>query len=133
MFAKPSVVLPDVEAWAVTYLTAALAARVESYADATVSNKVPDETPARLVTVRDDGGPRGEVTRSAAVAVNVWCDTEADASDLARLVVALLEQAPGNGPVVGWSSTAGPTRVPEESGRPHWFATVDLVVRGSAL
>jgi hypothetical protein len=132
MFAKPPVVFPNVEAWAVAYLTASLGARVEDYADATV-DIVPRADVARMVTVRDDGGPRGDVTRTAAVAVNAWADADADAADLVLLVVALLERAPGNGPIVGYVSTAGPTRVPEESGRPHWFATVDLTVRGSAL
>jgi hypothetical protein len=131
MFAKPPVVFPNVEAWAVAYLTASLGARDEDYADATVD--IVPSSAARIVTVRDDGGPRGDVTRSAAVAVNVWADTDADAADLVLLAVALLEQSPGNGPIVGYVSTAGPTRVPEESGRPHWFATVDLTVRGSAL
>lgn len=135
MFAKPAVVFTDLEAWAVGYLATALAARAESFTeDVTVSNRVPDVIPARLVTVRDDGGSRSAtVTKSSALGVNVWASSEEDASDLARMVVALLENAGGDAPVVGHSGTSGPVRVPEESGTPHWFASVDLVHRGASL
>lgn len=133
MFSKPTVIFADVEAWAVGYLDAELTASAEPYADATVSNRAPKRLPARMVTVRDDGGPRSSVTKVASLAVNVWAQTEEDASDLMRLVVALLESATAEGPIVGHESTSGPSRVPEESGVPHWFASVDLVHRGTSL
>jgi len=135
VFAKPAVVFTDLEAWAVTYLVAALAARAESYASGvTVSNRVPEALPARLVTVRDDGGPRSPtVTKTSSLGVNVWASSAADATDLARLVVALLEQSAGSGPVKGSTATSGPYRVPEQSGTPHWYASVDLVHRGTSL
>lgn len=133
MHPKPAVVAPDVELWAVGYLTVALAARAEDYADARVTNGLDEDNTGRIVTVRDDGGPRGLVTKNTAVAVNVWADGDAEAGALARLVVALLEAAPGDGPVVGHAGSAGPVRVPEGGERPHWFGSVDLVVRGSAL
>lgn len=134
MHPKPPVISPDAEEWAVDYLTDALADRDEDYAaNVTVSNGVGEANTGRLVTVRDDGGPRLLVTKSVALGLNVWADTEADASDLARLVVALLEAAPGSDAVVGHSGTSGPTRVPEQSERPHWFASVDLLFRGTAL
>lgn len=132
MFAKPAVIFSDVEAWAVEFLDDALTASSEDFAEGvTVSNRAPSPLPARLVTVRDDGGQRFEVTKVAALVVNMWAATEEDASDLARLVVSLLEQAPGDGPIVGHDATLGPARVPEESETPHWFATVDLIHRGS--
>lgn len=134
MFSKPAVIFTDVEAWAVGYLAAALTASSEPYTDgAEVSNRTPDEMPARMVTVRDDGGSRLTVTKVASLAVNVWALTEEDASDLMRLVVALLESATGVGAIVGHESTSGPARVPEESGAPHWFASVDLHHRGVSL
>jgi len=134
MFAKPDVVFADLEAWAVTYLVAQLAARAEPFTSGVVVDHItPAPIPARLVTVRDDGGPRGAVTKTSSLAVNVWAATEADASDLVRMVVALLERAVATGPVVGHVSTSGPARVPEESGTPHWFASVDLVHRGTSL
>lgn len=134
MFAKPAVVFTDLEGWAVTYLGTALAARAEDFAeDVTVDHIAPEAITGRLVTVRDDGGQRAEVTKTSSLAVNVWAATQEDASDLVRLVVALLEASPGAGPVVGHASTSGPTRVPEKSEAPHWFASVDLVHRGSSL
>lgn len=134
MFAKPAVVFTDVEAWAVGYLQDALDDSDETFAeDVVVDHVAPETIPARLVTVRDDGGPRFAVTKASSLAVNVWAATEEDASDLIRLVVALLESATGNGPVVGHDATAGPARVVEESGTPHWFASVDLVHRGVSL
>jgi len=134
MFAKPDVVFTDLEAWAVTYLGAQLAARAEPFTNGvTVDHVTPVPLPARLVTVRDDGGPRGAVTKTSSLAVNVWAATEEDASDLVRMVVALLERSAASGRVVGHVSTAGPARVPEESGTPHWFASVDLVHRGTSL
>lgn len=134
MFNKPAVVFPDVEEWAVTYLTDALGDVDEDYATADVANLAPDTLPVRLVTVRDDGGPRSaHVTKDCSLAVNVWADDEAEASALVRLVVALLEQAPGGAPIVAHVGTSGPVRVPEPSIKPHWFATVDLSVRGASL
>jgi hypothetical protein len=135
VFSKPAVVFTDVEAWAVEYLSDALALIEDDFAaDVTVTNVAPETIPARLVTVRDDSGPRSEhVTKTSSMAVNVWAASDEDASDLARLVVALLESSAGSGAVVGHESTFGPSRVPEPSGQPHWFATVDLIHRGVSL
>jgi hypothetical protein len=137
MLNKPPVVFPDMAHWAVDYLVAALAARPagETFADnVKVATKVPSAMPARLITVRDDGGPRQPtVTKTNGLGVNVWAATEADASDLARLTVALLEASAGNGPIVGHISTSGPYPVVEESTKPHWYASVDLSVRGVPL
>lgn len=131
---RPSILWPDVEAWAITYLTAALAAREEPYADAVAVRKdVGKAMPPRLVTVRDDGGGRGDVTRSSGLGVNVWAATDEDCSDLARLVCALLEAATGNGPVVAVTGSFGPYPVPEDSGKPHRYLSVDLIVTGVPL
>lgn len=133
MLSKPAVIFPDVEQWAGDYLRAALAARPEAYAaDVAVANGA-DENVGRVVTVADDGGSRAEVTKVSSIRFNVWADDEAEASDLARMVTALLESATSEGPICGHVSTFGPTRLPEQSERPHWFGSVDLVVRGTAL
>ena len=136
MLGHPAVVFPDGEAWAISYLKAALLARPvgETFADdVTVSNKVPATMPARMVTIRDDGGPRQAVTKTVSFGVNIWAASDADCSALSRLVVALFESSPGNGPVVAHNSTSGPYRVIEESLKPHRYASVDLRVRGGAL
>lgn len=130
---RPSILWPDVEAWAVDYLTTALAAREEPHADGVeVRTQVGKTMPARLVTVRDDGGGRTEITRSSGLGVNVWAESEAVCSDLARLVCSLLEAAAGNGPVRACVGSFGPYPVPEE-GKPHRYLSVDLVVTGAPL
>src|SRR5690606_5556872 len=56
---RPPVVFPDVEQWAVGYLRTFLDDRTEDFAhDVDVDVKTPELIPARLVTVRDDGGQR---------------------------------------------------------------------------
>ena len=89
--------------------------------------------PARLVTVRDDGGSRDDLSRTAFLGVNVWAETDADCSDLARMVASLLEASAGNGPVVACLGTNGPMPVVEESDKPHRYLSADLVVTGSPL
>lgn len=131
---RPSILWPDVKAWAVTYLSTSLAVRSEPFAeDVQVRTNVGSTMPDRLVTVRDDGGPRSSVTRTPSIGVNVWAVTDEDASDLARLVMALLEAAAGDGPVVAVTDTFGPYEVVEESGKPHYYLSADLVVTGEPL
>ena len=132
---QPSVVFPDVVDYAIDYLTTALAARPvgETFADnVTVRDRAPETLPTRLVTVRDDGGPRAAVTKDVALGVNVWAESEPVCSDLARLVVALLEDANGF-PFVGHVSTSGPYLVPEQGTQIHRYAVVTLTVVGTSL
>lgn len=130
----PTLLWPDVEAWAVTYLKAALAANPQPY---TTGVKVRADTGATittpLVTVRDDGGNRDDASRTTSLAVNVWATTPEGCSDLARLVQTLLEASAGNGPVVACLNTFGPYRVPEQSTTPHRYLSADLVVTGTPL
>jgi hypothetical protein len=142
MVSRPAVLFGDAAAWATTYLRAAIAARTEGYADdVTVRTQKPTATdtdlpPAsgRVVTVRDDGGPRGpDVTKTVTLGVNVWAEDEGDCVDLANLTAALLEAAPGDGPVVAHVSTSGPFPLPDQSAKPHRYLSVDLSVVGSPL
>lgn len=135
-----AIIWPDVEAEFIAYMTPALDERPEAYAaDVEVRNRVPNEsatqpwpTSGRLVVVRDDGGPTTQDVRGTArLGVRVWGATEAETSDLANLVVALVR---------GWRSPAvrrtEPTRpfsVPEESRRPAAYFTAELMIRGRAL
>lgn len=132
---QPSdVVFPDVELWTTTYLRAALAARPESYAAAHVDNKVPNPRRDRMVIVRRDGGPRvSTVTEAARLAVRVWAPTEKAANDLSRLVRALLTVAADGNPVCRVTDLSGPVAVPDESGQPLRYFTLELTVRGVPL
>lgn len=129
----PVIVFPDVEMWATTYLRAALSGRPESFAsNVYVSNSVPDTRRDRMVVVRRDGGPRLDTVREAArLGVRVWATSEPDATDLARLIRALLWMAPDGNPVCKVNDLSGPSPVADESKQPLRFFTVELIVRGA--
>ncbi|HKY57663.1 MAG TPA: hypothetical protein VJL80_06470 [Aeromicrobium sp.] len=129
-----AIVFPDVELVVVEYLRAALAARPESFADAKVDIRVPSTVPPRLVWVRRDGGTRQEATREVArVSINIFAGTEADATDLARLVRALLWAAPDGDPILRVNDFSGPVAIPDESQRKRRFFGVEVHIRGENL
>ncbi len=129
----PVVVMPDVELWATGHLRTALAARLEAYAsNVHVSNAVPATRLSRMVIVRRDGGPRLDHVREVArLGVRVWAMTERDATDLARLVAALLWAAPNGAPVLRVTQPTGPTPVADPSGQPLRYLTFEVTVRGT--
>jgi hypothetical protein len=132
----PLVVMPDIELWAYTYLKDQLATRPEPYAIATVDIKPPPATnlPDRIVWVRRDGGPRLDVVREVPrLTVNVMCKAEQDATDLARLIAALMWAAPDGAPVLKVTQLSGPTPVEDPSKRPRRYMTFELDVRGQQL
>lgn len=128
----PAVVHPDAELWATGYLRAALAARPEPYADASVANDKAKASKPRKVVVRRDGGRQEGLFDFPRLTVRVWALDGQEAADLSRLVRALLMVAPGSGPVVRVESTTGPQGIPDESGSQKFF-TVDVKTRGSNL
>jgi hypothetical protein len=124
----------DAEAWAAGYLRTALAARSEAYkTGVVVGTTVPRTRPARLVTVRRDGGAPAEVFDVPRFGVNVYAATEEDVSDLAALVAALLRIAPGDGTCVSMRQLSGPNPIPDESGTPRRFSTFEAHLRGGVL
>jgi hypothetical protein len=129
----PVVIFPDVELWACQYLQAALATRGEAYAaDVYVGNTVPSPRTGRMVVVRRDGGPRLDYHRDAArLTVRVWGSTEQEATDLARLVGALLWAAPTGEPVIAVTQPTGPTPVADDSRQPLRLQTFEVTVRGT--
>ena len=129
----PAVIFPDTELVMTAYLRAALAPRSEPYAQTVyVANAVPSTRRDRMVTFRRDGGPRLDVVREAArLAVNVWGRTEQEASDLARLVAALIWAAPDGQPVCKVTQVGGASPVPDV--QPRRSMTFELIVKGSDL
>ena len=129
------VLFPDVELHFTTYLRTALAGRPESYAaGVSVARTAPPTMPARLVTIRRDGGPQLDVVReSARLTVNVWHDSQQGCTDLARLVRALLWAAPNDGPVLRVDLNSGPSQVPESNDKPHLVMVFDAIIRGEDL
>lgn len=109
------IIPPDVELWATGYLRTFLAGRLEPYAAGVrVDNKKVGNT-ARQVAVRRDGGPVRGVFDYPRISVRVWAEKEQEASDLARLIVAALKVAPGNGPVVAVPAVFGPSPIPDSA------------------
>lgn len=127
------VAFPDVELWATGYLRSALAARSEPYAAGVlVGVIVPDVRRDRMVMVRRDGGPRlDQIRESARLSVRVWGRTEQEASDLARLVAALLWASPDGDPVLRVTQNSGPSPIPDE--QPQRLMSFDVVVRGTQI
>lgn len=130
----PAIVWPDVEAEVTTFLRDQLAARPESFASGVlVTREVPATRAARMVVVRDDGGPAlGDVRAVARIGVRVWGSTYSETTDLANLVVALIASMPDGKPVVRADVTR-PYALADESGQPLRYCTAELVVRGVSL
>lgn len=106
----------DVELWATDYLRGELLQRPEHYADAFVSNRVPNSRRPFMVIVRDDGGPTEALRDISRLNVRCWADEEGDAVDLFRLVAALVRVAPDGSPVLRVAQLSGGLPVPDESG-----------------
>ncbi len=128
-----AVVPPDAELWATGYLRAWLLERPEPYADGVKVGKVkPPVNSPRMVAVRRDGGLVAGLVDNPRLAVRVWADGDQEASDLARLLVAAIKMAPGNGPVLSVVSIFGPSPIPDSS-QPQYLVNAELRLRCSAL
>lgn len=126
---------PDVEAWAVDYMRGALSGRGESYVQGvTVGARVPNPRGSRMVVFRRDGGRAQGLFDLPRLAVRVWADTEENATDLARLVAALLWAAPGQDDVlVRMEQLSGPSAIADDSGQPQRYSLYEAKMRGTAL
>lgn len=127
-------IFPDVELWASTYLRDALAARDEVYTwGVYVSNRVASPRKDRMVIVRRDGGNSTGLRDQARLSVQVWAKTDQDATDLARLVAALLWAAPTGDPVLKVQQQSGPTPIADSSQQPLRYLVFDVHTRGTPL
>lgn len=134
MFQPAATLFPDVELWAVQHLSAALAARPEPYAAGVhVGIKVPNPRAGRMVIVRRDGGTAADLFDDARLSVRVWAPTDAEATDLSRLVGALLWGAPDGQPVVRVSQESGPITVPDESEQALRYSVFTIRTRGEVI
>lgn len=125
-------VYPDIELHLTGYLRDALTGRPESYAqDVHVSNAVPNPRRDHMVTVRRDGGVQASLLDQPRVTVGVWATTEQDATDLARLVAALLWAAPNGAPLVSAVMVGGPVAIADA--QPRRSMVYEFTTRGSEL
>lgn len=135
MTLQPTAILfPDAELWATTRVRALLTGRPESYVTGVkVSNVIPAVRADRMVIVRRDGGPARGVFDHPRLSIQVWAKSEQDATDLARLVSALMRRLPGDGVCTAVSQNSGPNPVADASGQPLRYLVFDATLRGTAL
>lgn len=135
MTLQPTAILfPDAELWATGRIRGELAGRVESYAqNVYVSNAIPATRRDRMVVVRRDGGPARGLFDHPRLSVQVWAKSDQDATDLARLVSALMRLLPGDGVCTAISQNSGPNPVADTSGQPLRYMVFDATTRGEML
>jgi len=130
------VIFDDIEAWTVAALSAALATRLEAYAQGvTVATKIPNPRTNRMVIVRRDGGGHLDAVREAPrLGINVFAASDVEAVNLARLVAALLWASPDGNPVVRVQITGGPYAVADtDSTQSRYYITAELISKGRNL
>ena len=132
-------IFPDVEKLLVSRLKDSLQSSSKSYASGvTVATKKPSAEvtsyPARIVTVRADGGGsliRG-LTKTERVGVNVYAANYSDASSLALLVEALMRTF-NWGDIKLVDTSMSPVRVNNDGKEEQRYMTFELVVKASDL
>ena len=135
MTLQPVAALPiDADLWWIVYLRGALVGRPESYAQGVYFDRaVPKERRERMVIVRRDGGTVSGVFDRPRVAFDVWAKSEQDATNLARLVIALALEAAGTAGCVRVRHASGPNSVADPSGQPRRLASVEATHRVTVL
>lgn len=128
--------LPDVKAAMIDYLETALAARAESYTDnVLVTWDMPATRPNRVILIRLDGGLTRSVKHaSARMGLQIWCETDEVANDLANMTHMLLNACRNNGPFRGPNYLGVPQDVIDRAGaRTHGlrYIAAEIIVVGS--
>lgn len=135
MTMQPVAALPiDADLWWIVYLRGALVGRTEPYAQGVYfDRRVPTTRKDRMVIVRRDGGTVSGVFDRPRIALDVWAKTDKDATDLARLVVALAFDAPGTEGCTRVEHLSGPNDVADPSGQPRRLALIEATHRAAVL
>ncbi|WP_030747645.1 DUF3168 domain-containing protein [Streptomyces sp. NRRL F-5135] len=134
--APAPVAYPDAVEVYVRYVRAQLATRAEPVH---VATRVPDDRPARFVTVGRIGGARQDlITDRARLDIHCWAPDEGTAWDLVQLVRALTFAVPGRQPpgvtVYDLAEVGGPNLLPDpHTSLPRYAFAVEMSVRGRAL
>ena len=133
-----NVIFPDIEKVLVGALTTAIGARPESYAQDVVISTIkpsPGVTPypSRIITIRGDGGPELDyVRKQERVGITIWADSYADASNLARLVEALVKGLTGEY-IKLIDINLSPVRIDEAGPQECRYITIQCITKGTAL
>lgn len=124
----------DVPLWWIVYLRGALVGRPESFAqNVKFDRAVPNPRPARFVVVSHDGGNISGVFQNPRVRLDVWADSEKNATDLANLITALAFEAAGVNGCTRVTHASGPLDVADPSGQPRRYSLLDTTHRVSVL
>lgn len=120
------VIFPNIEVECVAFLTAAFAARSETV---TVSTRVPNPRPSKLVRVTRTGGGRINVGMDAPqVLFECWGPTDYESSELARITRALV------GTMESFGSEFGSVvNYPDGEGLPRYQFAVQFFTAGEPL
>ena len=132
---QPVAALPiDADLWWIVYLRGALVGRTEPYAqNVYFARRVPPTRRDRMVIVRRDGGNVSGVFDRPRVAIDVWAKTDQEATDLARLTIALALDAPGTEGCVRVQHMSGPNSVADPSGQPRRLSLIEATHRTDVL
>jgi hypothetical protein len=132
-------IFPDIEPLLVTLIKNGLTASANPVTSSvTVATKKPAASvnpyPARIVTVRADGGPPVErdLTKAELVGVNVFCNTYSDASTLSLLVDSIIRDGAG-GAIKLVESQLSPVRIDNEGPQEQRYMTFRLVVKATDI
>lgn len=125
-----SVLYPDAELRFTADLRALLATQGDT--DVWVGRKVPPVRPSRAVQVVRDGGASSNLRDRPRIRVNVWDGSDQKATDLARLIVALVPEMTGANGVLRTEHLSGPYEIPE-AGAYRRYLLFEIQYRGEPL
>lgn len=132
-------IFPDVEKLLVARLKSLLSASTNPVAANVwvATSKPPADlspAPTKIVTIRNDGGGDTErgLIRAESVGINVYAETATIASDLSRLVEALLRSTVW-GDVKLIETDMSPMRVPNSGPQEQRYMTLTITVKASNL
>lgn len=117
-----AIIYPDAELVATGLLRTDLAAQSE--ADLWVGRKLPSTRPTRAVQVVRDGGNSENLRDRARLRFLVWDTTDQKATDLARLVVALVTAWPGRSGITRVVHESGPYEIPDAAPKRYLLFTI---------
>lgn len=120
---------PDAELRFTTDLRALLDA--EGQTDVWVGRKLPTSRPPRAAQVVRDGGGSRNLRDRPQLRVNVYDTTDQKATDLARLIVALVPGMTGANGVLRTEHLSGPYEIPDAS--PRRYLLFEIQYRGEPL
>jgi hypothetical protein len=95
-------------------LAAHFRTELASWDDLAIAPKRPETMPRRFLSVRDDSGPETGVMKVNRFGVNIWADSDVDASNIARDAMAATKRLPGVWRFKSTSQHFGPIEIDDD-------------------